>query len=194
MKILTLPNIVTFSRLPLAALSVTLYQQTFEYATVWAFGCFLLGVYTDYLDGWLARARNQVSDFGKMMDPLVDKLYVFVFLIWLLGAGIIQTEMHWWVSLLLLREWAILSLRYLRVSQGKPVFGAEAWGKLKSILLYTALTLWLAIITLVTVYEGLAYTRVSYLEFFNVVAETIFMLGVITAYYSLFQYLARYAK
>lgn len=87
---------------------------------------FLVIAATDWLDGYLARRLNQVTDLGKFLDPLVDKLMVMGPLLSLVSLGEVSV---WGVFLILSREIAIAGWR---VSQPK-ISGANLWGKLKTV-------------------------------------------------------------
>lgn len=100
-------------------------------------GVFLVAAGTDWLDGYLARKLNQVTDLGKFLDPLVDKLLVLAPLLALIELGQVPA---WGVFLILLREMAIAGWR---VNQTKMT-GANFWGKLKTISQILAVSLLVA--------------------------------------------------
>jgi CDP-diacylglycerol--glycerol-3-phosphate 3-phosphatidyltransferase len=93
---------------------------------LWAVGLFLLGALTDWLDGYVARRFNQVSDVGKWLDPLVDKLLILAPLLALVELGEVP---GWLVFLLLVRELGITAWR----AQLPQVAGASGWGKVKTV-------------------------------------------------------------
>lgn len=70
---------------------------------------------TDSVDGYLARSRNEVTDFGKFMDPLADKILVFAALIALVELGVLPS---WVVLVILIREFIIAGVRMLAASKG----------------------------------------------------------------------------
>lgn len=89
---------------------------------------FIVASLTDKLDGYIARSRNQVTRFGKLMDPLADKLLVTAALISLVEFHIIPT----WVAMLIIaREYAVTGLRLIAAGDG-IVIAASAWGKAKT--------------------------------------------------------------
>ncbi|APB33902.1 CDP-diacylglycerol--glycerol-3-phosphate 3-phosphatidyltransferase [Gloeomargarita lithophora Alchichica-D10] len=92
---------------------------------LWAVGLFVLGALTDWLDGYVARRFNQVSDLGKWLDPLVDKLLILAPLLTLVELGEVP---GWLVFLLLARELGITAWR----AQLPQVTGANLWGKVKT--------------------------------------------------------------
>ena len=129
---LNIPNVLTLIRI--VAIPFILYLLTKDVGTgvpyeeettftTWSYGraaawLFTLFAATDYLDGWLARKFNQISNFGKLMDPLADKFMLVAFLVCLQHMG----RIPWWVVLLvLLRELAISTLREMAAMEGTPV-------------------------------------------------------------------------
>ncbi|MGK7907346.1 MAG: CDP-diacylglycerol--glycerol-3-phosphate 3-phosphatidyltransferase [Synechococcus sp.] len=134
---MNLPTWITVSRLlavPIILIGLTL--DTFTWHQI-ALAAFLLGACTDWLDGYLARKLNQVTDLGKLLDPLVDKLLVLAPLLCLVQ---LQQIPAWGVFLLLARELAISGWR----SQLKQMAGANWWGKGKTVMQIVAIALLIA--------------------------------------------------
>ncbi len=101
---------------------------------VWAFAVFLVAILTDKIDGEIARSRNLVTDFGKLMDPIADKALTGMAFV---GLSIIG-ELWWWVTIVVLaREWGITALRFWVIRYG--VMPASRGGKIKTALQATAL-------------------------------------------------------
>lgn len=123
---MNLPNAITFSRLlGIPFLLYGLYNPTPEARWI-CLTIFLVAALTDWLDGYLARKLNQITDLGKFLDPLVDKLLVLAPLLVLVELGKIPA---WGVFVILARELAIAGWR---VNQTK-ISGANIWGKLKTV-------------------------------------------------------------
>ncbi|MEJ7741114.1 MAG: CDP-diacylglycerol--glycerol-3-phosphate 3-phosphatidyltransferase [Nocardioidaceae bacterium] len=100
----------------------------------WAFGVFTVAILTDRIDGDIARRRNLVTDFGKLMDPIADKAITGMAFI---GLSIIG-ELWWWVTILVLgREWLITAVRFVVIRYG--VMAASRGGKIKTVLQAVAL-------------------------------------------------------
>ncbi len=134
---MTLPNWITFSRLlGIPFIIYGLHNPTAQARWI-CFAIFVVAAATDWLDGYLARKLNQVSDLGKFLDPLVDKLLVLAPLLSLIELGQIPA---WGVFLILGRELAIAGWR---VSQPK-ISGANIWGKLKTVTQIIAIALLIA--------------------------------------------------
>ncbi|MGF1491076.1 MAG: CDP-diacylglycerol--glycerol-3-phosphate 3-phosphatidyltransferase [Microcoleaceae cyanobacterium] len=130
---MNLPNWITLSRLlAVPFLLYGLHDPTEQ--TRWVcLVIFLIAAGTDWLDGYLARRLNQITDLGKFLDPLVDKLLILAPLLALVELGTVPA---WGVFLILARELAIAGWR---VNQPK-ISGANLWGKLKTVLQIVAVT------------------------------------------------------
>ncbi|MEV7620517.1 CDP-diacylglycerol--glycerol-3-phosphate 3-phosphatidyltransferase [Microbacterium sp. NPDC089321] len=136
-----LPNAITVARIPLAVVFfvLLLLAGTFgadDIVMRWvAAGLFVLAISTDWVDGYLARRYDIVSDFGKLWDPIADKL--------LTGAGFlglaILGEVPWWIIIVILvREWAITIHRFTLVHE--HVVAAAWMGKVKTLVQGVALS------------------------------------------------------
>jgi len=123
----TVPNLVTLSRLALVPLIVWLSYGT-EAASLWlAAGLFTLAAATDWLDGYLARRLSAPSRLGTLIDPLVDKTLVLSVFFVFADRGLLPL---WLALLLMFRELAVSALRH-GLSAGGPVVGANWMGKTK---------------------------------------------------------------
>ena len=111
------------------------------YGTLIATIIFILASLTDKLDGYIARSRNQVTNFGKFMDPLADKLLVTAALITLVGINIIPA----WIAVIIIsREFAVSGLRSVAAAEGH-VIAASNWGKIKTVFQMLAIVLLLVV-------------------------------------------------
>lgn len=130
-RILTLPNLLSFFRLLLIPLIVILYEDGHQW---WAFGVLALSGLTDIVDGWIARTFHLVSDFGKAIDPVADKLTQFVVLLCLLDAK------YWWViAALVLKEVVIGIMTLLALHKTHSVYSAGWYGKLCTMVIYLSM-------------------------------------------------------
>jgi len=134
---MNLPTWITFSRLlGVPFLLYFLHQPTTQSRWI-SLIIFLIAAGTDWLDGYLARRLNQVTDLGKFLDPLVDKLLVLAPLLMLIELGQIPA---WGVFLILGRELAIAGWRVNQTT----ISGANIWGKLKTVSQIAAIALLIA--------------------------------------------------
>lgn len=91
---------------------------------------FIIASITDKLDGYIARSRNQVTTFGKFLDPLADKILVLSALVMLVEFGKIPA---WIPVIVLAREFLVSGYRLIAVEKGGKVIAASIWGKLKTV-------------------------------------------------------------
>ncbi len=91
---------------------------------------FIIASITDKLDGYIARSRNQVTTFGKFLDPLADKILVLAAMIMLVDMDKIPA----WIPIIVLaREFIVSGYRLIAVEKGGKVIAASIWGKLKTV-------------------------------------------------------------
>jgi len=124
-----LPNILTLSRLAVLPLLIVLLQVQFAHHYQIAAAVFALAALTDTVDGNLARSSGQVTELGKFLDPLADKLFVVSVLIVLVAQGQIAASI---VIVIFARELLITVLRSLSADQGHTI-SASSWGKAKTV-------------------------------------------------------------
>ncbi|MGB5769268.1 MAG: CDP-diacylglycerol--glycerol-3-phosphate 3-phosphatidyltransferase [Crocosphaera sp.] len=139
---MNLPNWITVSRL-IALPFLFYFLDTPTPSHRWiCVTIFLIAASTDWVDGYLARKLNQVTELGKFLDPLVDKLLV---LAPLLSLTALQQVPPWGVFLILGREIAIAGWRINpKLTGNSTIQGANIWGKLKTVSQITAIALFLA--------------------------------------------------
>jgi CDP-diacylglycerol---glycerol-3-phosphate 3-phosphatidyltransferase len=125
---------VTLSRLLGVPVLLVGLQDNPPFSPWITLGIFLLVALTDWLDGYLARRLNQVTDLGKILDPLVDKLLVTAPLLSFVAQGLVP---DWAVFLIIARE---LTVAGWRVNQTQ-ISGANIWGKLKTVTQIVAIAL-----------------------------------------------------
>jgi CDP-diacylglycerol---glycerol-3-phosphate 3-phosphatidyltransferase len=143
---MNLPTWITISRLvviPPILYGLSYHTTSSSPIQPWVLvGLFLLGAGTDWLDGYLARRLNQVTELGKFLDPLVDKLLVLAPLLALVELGRVPA---WGVFLILARELTIAGWRVNPALQSSATIpGANLWGKLKTVSQIAAIALLMA--------------------------------------------------
>jgi len=167
---MNLPNKLTIARvIMIPVFIVFLYLNKWGFEQYIAVGVFILASLTDLLDGKIARKYNLVTNFGKFMDPLADKLLVCSALIALVDLGRIAA---WIVIIIIAREFIISGFRLVASDNG-VVIAASYWGKFKTtfqmimiILLVINLDVpYIAIIENVLIYIALALTIISLVDY-----------------------------
>lgn len=99
---------------------------------------FIIASITDKLDGYIARSRNQVTTFGKFLDPLADKILVLTAMIMLVE----MNKLPAWIPVIVLsREFIVSGYRLIAVEKGGKVIAASIWGKLKTVTQMIAIIL-----------------------------------------------------
>lgn len=127
---MNLANKLTMLRIFLVPLFlIFIAVKDIPYGTFIATFIFIVAALTDQLDGYIARSRNQITTFGKFMDPLADKLLVTAALISLVELQIVPA---WATVIIISREFAVSGLRTIAASEGK-VIAASMWGKAKTV-------------------------------------------------------------
>ena len=127
---MTLPNILTCVRVLLIPVFMVLAYQNNLPCDIAALIVYVVACLTDYVDGYLARKNNQVTNFGKFMDPVADKLLVMAALLIFIEDGTIPA---WAVAIILGREFIVSALRMVAASEGL-VIAANMWGKAKTMI------------------------------------------------------------
>jgi len=125
-----LPNLLTVFRMLLVPVVVAALLSESPNGDLFAAGVFALASVTDALDGWIARRRREETTFGKLMDPLADKLLVTAALVALVSLDRVAA----WVAMVIIaREFAVTGMRSVAVEQGH-VISASQFGKVKTTL------------------------------------------------------------
>lgn len=124
---MNLPNKLTIARVICVPIFVVLYYLDLN---LWACIVFVIASITDMLDGRIARSRNLVTNFGKIMDPLADKVLVYAAFCLFIEKGVMP---GWMLIIILAREFAVSGMRTVAASQG-TVVAAGMTGKIKTVL------------------------------------------------------------
>lgn len=130
-RIFTLPNLLSFFRLLLIPVIIAFYVNQKYW---WAFAMLLLSGATDVIDGWIARSFHLVSDFGKAIDPVADKLTQIALLLCLMPMK------YWWmVGVLVFKEVSIGILTLIALKRLHRVYSAGWYGKLCTLAIYLSM-------------------------------------------------------
>ena len=127
---MNLPNKLTLFRVFLIPFFIVFLKLPIPYGRIIALVIFIVASLTDMLDGKIARKYNLVTDFGKFMDPLADKLLVCSAMICLISTGQLP---DWVVIVIIAREFIISGFRLIAADNG-IVIAASWWGKIKTVL------------------------------------------------------------
>lgn len=142
---MNLPNKLTIIRILLVPIMVIIpflgFQGTVldipkSYIVIDAI--FIIASITDKLDGYLARSKNQITNFGKFLDPIADKILILATMLILVEQGNLPA---WIPIIVLLREFVVSGYRLIAVEQGGKVIAASNWGKLKTVTQMMAIIL-----------------------------------------------------
>jgi CDP-diacylglycerol--glycerol-3-phosphate 3-phosphatidyltransferase len=141
---MNLANRLTLGRIALIIpLTFFLLSPAIKNNFWWAASVFVVACATDSLDGWVARKFNQVTDLGKFLDPIADKMLIVCALVCLVQLRMISSVP---VIIVIMREFGVTSLRLLASSKS-VVIAADAWGKAKTVVqvgCVLCLTIWAA--------------------------------------------------
>ena len=182
-----LPNILTVGRIVLIFIALVLatnseipggvkvqsdaIEMILRYI---AYGLSVIAGLTDLLDGYLARKWNQVTDFGALMDPLADKIFVTTIMLILVEYQLIAA---WVAAVVICREFMVTGLRLLAVKQGK-VISADKFGKLKTVLqmimLFVGGLVWIHILDLnMVIYKSVKLGHLWHTLLWGIVIVTV---------------------
>lgn len=126
---MNLANKITIIRIFMIPVFMAFMLMKFPFHMEAALAVFLIASFTDKLDGYIARKYNMITDFGKFMDPLADKLLVTAAFVLLIQLGRIEA---WIVFVILAREFAVTGLRSLAAAQN-VIIAASKYGKIKTV-------------------------------------------------------------
>ena len=145
---------------------------------------FIVASITDKLDGYIARSRNQVTTFGKFLDPLADKILVLAAMVILVEAGKIPA----WIPIIVLaREFIVSGYRLIAVEKGGKVIAASIWGKLKTVTQMLAIIL--VFIDTNSFFEFAFNSLTGYELVLNICSSVLLLVSVIATIFSGYDYL-----
>jgi len=178
---MNLPNKLTLLRIILVPIFIIflLLRKDIPGAEIFSLAVFILAAITDSLDGYIARKQQLVTKFGKVVDPVADKLLISGALI----AFVSLDEISLWAAILIIgREFAVTGLRVIAAKDG-VIISASIWGKIKTTIQITAviaviadpkiitlpynipnILIWIAVA--ITLYSGYKYFQAVNIDFF----------------------------
>ena len=150
---------------------------------------FIIASLTDKLDGYIARSRNQITTFGKFLDPLADKILVLSALVMLVEFGKIPA----WIPIIVLaREFMVSGYRLMAVEKNGKVIAASIWGKLKTVTQMLAIIL--AFIDLNSFGDCFAGTLQGWSLVLNIVVTLMMIVQVIATIFSGASYMKNFKE
>ena len=186
---MNLANKLTLLRIFLVPVFLIFFLvEGIDYGTIVATIVFIVASITDQLDGHIARSRNQITTFGKFMDPLADKLLVTAVFVCLVQIGMIPA---WAVIIILSREFAVSGLRSIAASNGL-VIAASWWGKIKTVTQMLAILLFLLTVNIMTI--GNTNLLVNFFTGFLVASNIVFYICVVITIISGIDYFIKNRK
>ncbi|MBR9700073.1 CDP-diacylglycerol--glycerol-3-phosphate 3-phosphatidyltransferase [Candidatus Woesearchaeota archaeon] len=163
---INIPNQITILRILLIPLFILFLLSDITWREYVAAGSFILLALSDALDGYLARKRKEVTNFGKLIDPLADKLLVSSALVFLIGKGIDA----WMAYTIIAREFAITGIRMVAATR-QEVIAAKLSGKIKTVVQIIAIVAviihfpyawhFMLVAVVITIYSGIEYLWAS---------------------------------
>jgi CDP-diacylglycerol--glycerol-3-phosphate 3-phosphatidyltransferase len=192
---LNLPNLITLSRIPTMFLLVWLMYCEWRWAASLAFWIFIATAVGDWLDGYLARRQNLVSNFGKFMDALTDKILV----LGLMVAFVSLPQYNWppflvMVLLTICREFLVSGMRMVAATKG-VVVAAERGGKAKTLFQLIAVGFLLFVPMLETdIAPFLSFPVAEYGTFLHRTGYALFTVATVLTVTSGVSYLRKYQQ
>ena len=163
---MNLPNKLTVARMLATPVFMLFMMLNFKGHFVVALAIFIAAALTDFFDGKIARQQNLVTDFGKFLDPVADKMLTTAAFLAFLQAGVGEGIL-WMVFITLLREFLVTSVRLVAASGGGKVIAANIWGKAKTVSQMVAIIFTITVLAFVDLFpifpilNGILFAAVS---------------------------------
>ena len=147
---------------------------------------FIIASLTDKLDGYIARSRNQITNFGKFLDPIADKILVLAAMLILVEKGNLPA----WIPIIVLtREFVVSAYRLIAVEQGGKVIAVSNWGKLKTVTQMIAISLAFINVNGTNIFFNFINTEMTTLELIiNMLTSVFMVISVIATVFSGWDY------
>lgn len=192
MKKMNIPNKLTVVRIVLVPVFVVLMALNFlaDWIKYVALGVYMLASLTDYLDGYLARKKGIVTNFGKLMDPLADKILVAAGFIMIVGNGTIPA---WMAVIVVGRDFILNTIRMFGKENGETI-SAGVYGKIKTATQMLGVSL--AIIDTHTIFEFLTLGKTMGLVpmLINASMSVFITVALVFTVWSMIDYIIKYRK
>ena len=171
---MNLPNRLTLVRLFLVPVFVVLMSVDHISTYIAAYLVFMAASITDYWDGRIARERNLITNFGRLMDPVADKVLMAAAFVMLMEVPVL-TVPGWTIVAILAREFLITAARSVPLPGGK-VIAANIWGKVKTVMQMTYIYMFLFFAIVAKLVE---YFAADYVDAYSTVLGRTSLIGII---------------
>ena len=175
---MTKANIVTLLRILLVPIFIVILLTEMENKEIIAFIVFLFASISDAIDGYIARKFNQVTDLGKFLDPIADKLLISAALLALVSLGEVET---WAVAVIILREIFMTAFRFYFYMK-EASFSASRIAKNKTLFQIIAISIFII------------YKKLPYPDYLHRVGTLILYVAVFLTVYSAIEYVVKYSQ
>jgi CDP-diacylglycerol--glycerol-3-phosphate 3-phosphatidyltransferase len=175
---MTLPNILTFFRILITPVFIVCLFEDFPNAHLWALSLFIVASITDAYDGYYARKNDMVTDTGRFLDPLADKILVSSAFISFAIMGLIE---FWMVAIILFRDLFVTGLRIIMTRNGFTMMTSRI-AKSKTVAQLGIITFTLIFLSL----KGLGWVLSNEIHLFILEYELIYYLTAITVIFTLY--------
>lgn len=159
------PNKLTVLRMILVPVFMVLMMFDALTCQMSGLAVFIVASITDWLDGYLARRDNLISDFGKFMDPLADKMLTTAAFLVIMEKGFISS---WVLLIILFREFLVSGIRLVAVGKGK-VIAASMWGKAKTVSQMIAIIASLVLMNISVLSPSVTYIAINVLVWISTI-------------------------
>jgi len=188
---MNLANKITIFRILLVPIMVIipffgLQEEVLGISVTWIIieAIFVLASLTDKLDGYIARSRNQITTFGKFLDPIADKILVLAAMIMLVEVNRLPA---WIPIIVLFREFIVSGYRLIEVQKGGKVIAASIWGKVKTVTQMLALCF--ALIDMNGYFALLKGDLIGYDLIINILSSGFMTISIVTTIFSGWDYI-----
>ncbi|MGY8751734.1 MAG: CDP-diacylglycerol--glycerol-3-phosphate 3-phosphatidyltransferase [Fidelibacterota bacterium] len=175
---MTLPNILTFFRILITPVFIVCLFEDFPNAHLWALSLFIVASITDAYDGYYARKNDMVTDTGRFLDPLADKILVSSAFISFAIMGLIE---FWMVAIILFRDLFVTGLRIIMTRNGFTMMTSRI-AKSKTVVQLSIITFTLIFLSL----KGLGWVLSNEIHLFILEYELIYYLTALTVIFTLY--------
>ncbi len=185
---MNLPNKLTIFRVLLIPVFLLFLNIDSKMGIIGALLIFIIASITDQLDGYIARKHNLITDFGKFMDPLADKLLVSAAFISFIDFRLVEPIL---VIVIISREFIITGIRLVLASKKGEVIAADMYGKFKTVFQILAVIFLMVELYMLKFPEGI---QAVYVNWVQVIADATFYICVILTVLSGFEYIKKNMK